>query len=270
MDRVTFSSRGGGLYVGGSSSAPGGTGVMTVSNGGQLSVAGTMMVYSNGTVNINGGGAAVGGLSISGGGVVNVNASLAINFGSPGNDPINTIVGYLQSGFNGGAWTGTSGIASTSAAAGGRVTTLGYLDGNVDTTDSAEVAPNQILVKYTLVGDANLDGIVNFTDFAIVLKNFAQPGTDWAEGNFEYAANSPSIQGTNFNDFADVLKNFLQPLPGGGGAETIGGTVEPLTTTVQIVPTTPALPEPTSLSLLAAGAGGLLRRRRRSRPPRHG
>jgi len=261
---------GGGLIVpnvdvGGSNSGAGATGVMTVSNTGQLSVAETMEVYGSGRVNINGGSASVGGLAITGGGVVNVNASLAINYGSPANDPINTIVGYLQNGYNGGAWTGTSAIVSTNAAAGGRVTTLGYLDGNIDTTDSAEVGPNQILVKYTLVGDANLDGIVNFTDFAIVLKNFAQPGRDWAEGNFEYAANSPSIQGTNFNDFADVLKNFLQPLPGGGGAEILGGTVEPLAATTQLQSTGVALPEPASLSLLAAGAGGLLRRKRRIR-----
>ena len=252
------------MYVGGSSSGAGGTGVMSISNTGQLSVAETMTVYNSGTVNVNGGSVTVGGLAISGG-IVNVNTSIAINFGAPANDPISTIVGYLQSGYNGGAWTGTSGILSTAAAAAGRITTLGYLDGNIDTTDSSEVGPNQILVKYTLVGDANLDGIVNFTDFAIVLKNFAQPGTDWAQGNFEYAANSPSIQGTNFNDFADVLKNFLQPLPGGGGGESLGGTTQGLSASAQILPTTPALPEPTSLSLLAAGAAGLLGRRRKTK-----
>jgi len=196
--------------------------------------------------------------------------ALAINFGSPASDPISTIVSELSAGYHGAtAWTGTSVsggvITSSTAAAGGKAVSVGYLDGNIDTTDSSEVAPNQILVKYTLTGDTNLDGIVNFTDFATVLKNFALPGTDWAEGNFTYNANSPSIQGTNFTDFADVLANFLQPLPGGGGGETIGGTVEPLTTTVQILPTTPALPEPTSLSLLAAGAAGLLRRRRKAK-----
>jgi len=259
------------VYVGGSSSGPGGAGVLTVSAAAHFSDSGTLTVYKKGSANISGASASVGGLSITGG-TVNVNTSIAINFASPSSDPINTIVSYLQSGYKGGAWTGTSGIISTNAAGSGRVTTLGYLDGNIDTTDRAQVAPNQILVKYTLVGDANLDGIVNFTDFAIVLKNFAQPGTDWAQGNFEYAANSPSIQATNFNDFADVLKNFLQPLPGGGGAQTIGGTVQPLTTAVQILPPVvsevepTSIPEPASLSLLAAGAAGLLARRRRRSP----
>jgi len=262
----------GGAYIGGSgpltSNVPGGTGNLTIGNSGQLSVTGPMVVYKNGRVNINGGSASVGGLTISSSGVMNVNASLAINYGSPANDPISTIVGYLTNGYSGAtAWTGTSTlsgvITSTSAAASGRVATLGYLDGNIDTADSAEVAPNQIVVKYTLVGDANLDGIVNFTDFATVLKNFDQAGTDWAQGNFEYASNSPSIAATNFNDFADVLKNFLQPLPGAGAGETLGGTSQPLAAAVQVHNAVAPLPEPTSLTLLAAAAAGLLGRRRR-------
>ena len=251
------------VYVGGSFMGPGGTGFLTVSNAGQLSVPGNFRVWSSGQANLDVPDTTVGNLSIVGKGIVNLNGALQINFDAPANDPISTIVGYLQTGYNGGTWTGTLGIISTNAAAGGRVTTLGYLDGNIDTTDSAVVGPNQILIKYTLVGDANLDGVVNFTDFAIVLKNFGQAGTDWAQGNFEYAANSPSIQGTNFNDFADVLKNFLQPLPGGGGAETIGDTIQPLATTIQVAAT--SLPEPTSLSLLAAGAVGLLRRTRKTK-----
>jgi len=87
------------------------------------------------------------------------------------------------------------------------------LIGNIDRPIARKVAPNQNMVKYTLVGDANLDGIVNFADFAVVLKNFAQRERTGRRANFEYAANSPSIQGTNFNDFADVLKNFLQAPP---------------------------------------------------------
>jgi len=238
------------VYVGGSSSGSGGTGILNVCKSGSLSDSGTVTVFSTGRVNIYGGSASVGGLAICTGGDVNVNASLAINFDCPADDPISTVVGYLQNGYNSGSWTGLSGIISTSAAAVGRAVTVGYLDGNVDTTDSAEVAPNQILVKYTLAGDANLDGIVNFSDFATVLKYFDQPGTDWAQGNFEYAANNPDVASTNFNDFADVLKNFLQPFPGAPAIE----------------PTVGQLPEPANLGLWIAGAAGLLwRRGRRAR-----
>jgi len=207
-------------------------------------------------------------LTISAGSTLDLtNNAIAISFGSPANDPISTIVTELKNGYANGAWTGTSPTAgvirSSTVATFGNSVSVGYLDGNIDTTDSAQVAPNQILVKYTLTGDANLDGIVNFTDFATVLKNFALPGTDWAQGDFTYNPNSPSTQGTNFTDFADVLKNFLQPLPGGGGAETIGGTVQPLSAGVQIQNTVAPLPEPASLSVVSCGAAMLLRRKRR-------
>jgi len=197
------------------------------------------------------------------------NNSLVINFGSSA-DPVNTIVSELAAGYSGtSAWTGTSGtsgvITSSTAAAGAKSVSVGYLDGNIDTTDSAQVGPNQILVKYTLTGDTNLDGIVNFTDFATVLKNFAQPGTDWAQGNFTYNPNSPSVQGTNFTDFADVLANFLAPFPGGVAGGTLGGTIQPLSAGVEIQNTFAPIPEPASLSILGVGAAGLLARRRRAK-----
>jgi len=254
------------VYVGGSTISAGGTGVLTVNNTGQLSVAGAMKVWNHGRANLNGTTAAVGSLSIVGNGIVNLNGSLTINFGAPANDSISTIVGYLQSGYNGGAWTGTSGIISTSAAATTGTATLGYLDGNIDTGLPA-VAPNQIVVKYALVGDANLDGVVNFADFASVLKNFGQPGTDWAQGNFTYNPNSPSIQGTNFTDFADVLKNFLQPFPGGGGGESLGGATISSEESAQIQTAVVQLPEPGAIGLgLCVAMGALARRRRRPEP----
>ena len=37
----------------------------------------------------------------------------------------------------------------------------------------------QIEVKYTLYGDANLDGVVNGTDFGILAANFGQQATAW-------------------------------------------------------------------------------------------
>jgi len=90
-------------------------------------------------------------------------------------------------------------------------------------------------------------------------------GTDWAEGNFEYAANSPSIASTNFNDFADVFKNFLQPFPGGGSGETLGAAIQNLSATVQTQNTATQLPEPAAFSWGILAAGGLLGRRRRNR-----
>jgi hypothetical protein len=237
---------------------------------GSISGSGGLTLASSATLKLSGSGiSTLSSLTLSSGASVDVgNGGMVINFGSPANDPISTIVGYLSNGYSAAtAWTGTSltgGVITSSAAAtGGKNVSVGYLDGNIDTSDSSEVAPNQILIKYTLTGDTNLDGFVNFTDFAVVLKNFAKPGTDWAEGNFTYNPNSPSVQGTNFTDFADVLANFLKPLPGGGAGETPGGTATGLSAAVQIQNTVTSLPEPTMLSLTAAGAAVLLARRRR-------
>jgi len=187
--------------------------------------------------------------------------AVAINYGSPGDSPIAQIAAALGTGYNSGTWTGT-GITSSAAAVPGAVKlSVGYADGNTDTGTTAQ--PNQVLIKYTLAGDANLDGVVNFADFAIVLKYFDQGGTDWSQGNFEYATTGAT---TNFNDFADVLRNFLQPIPGAGSSEALGNNVLPLgeAALVSVDLTGVQLPEPGAAVLGAVGALGLLSRRRQS------
>ena len=56
-------------------------------------------------------------------------------------------------------------------------------------------------------GDANLDGVVNFTDLNIVLTNYNQPG-DWSEGDF----NHDGV--VNFADLNIVLTNYNQSFAG--------------------------------------------------------
>jgi len=41
-------------------------------------------------------------------------------------------------------------------------------------------------VAYTLLGDANLDGLVNSTDFNILAANFGQSINGWDQGDFNY------------------------------------------------------------------------------------
>ncbi len=245
------------LYVGGSFMGSGGTGVLTVSNFGQLAVAGTMRIWNTGRANLDAPNTTVGNLSIYENGIVNLNGALTINYGSPATDPVSAIVGYLQSGYNGGKWTGMAGIISTSAQnQSGPALSVGYADGNTDTGTPA--GSNQIVVKYTLAGDANLDGLVNFADLVAVVQNFNKGGTDWAHGNFGYGSL------TNFVDLVAVVQNFNKILtPAGSSGETDGGTMIPLGTSESIESTDVQLPEPSASAIVVCAAGLLGGKRRR-------
>jgi hypothetical protein len=77
---------------------------------------------------------------------------------------------------------------------------LGYADGSSDLGTAA--APGQVLIKYTLAGDANLDGTVNLTDLLDLLNSYALSGRDWAEGDFNY-------DGTvNLTDLLTLLNSY--------------------------------------------------------------
>jgi hypothetical protein len=176
------------------------------------------------------------------------NNSLAINYGAA-TDPVSTVAGYVKSGYNGGTWTGT-GIASSVASGNPSALAVGYADGNTDAGTAA--GPNQIVVKYTLAGDTNLDGLVSFQDLVNVVQNFNKAGTDWAQGNFLFAGS------TSFADLVTVVQNFNKVLtPAGSSWETIGGS-----RIGTVGPTDAQLPEP-GIGVLGILATGLMMRRRR-------
>src|SRR5262249_15997067 len=59
-----------------------------------------------------------------------------------------------------------------------------------------------VLIRYTLYGDANLDGVVNALDFNAVANNFGTGGKFWSQGDFNY-------DGTvNTLDFTALAGNF--------------------------------------------------------------
>jgi hypothetical protein len=57
-------------------------------------------------------------------------------------------------------------------------------------------------VKYTLLGDADLNGIVNGIDFGILAANFNKGVTGWDQGDFDYTNIVNGI------DFGDLAANF--------------------------------------------------------------
>jgi autotransporter-associated beta strand protein len=228
----------------GSSGAPVVAGKITGS--GQLTVGGTSAGFLK--LAAGSGASSQASVSISPGSTLDItNNTLAINFGSPTVDPVATVASALISGYAGGTWTGT-GITSSSAAIGGSpAPSVGYADGN---TDLGTVAgANQILIKYTLAGDANLDGFVNVQDLVAVVQNFGKAGKDWSQGNFTY---SP-VGAVTFADLVIVVQNLNK---------TFGGNPVGQAAAIQIQGDAVQVPEPGIMMLTPAAALLLARRRK--------
>ena len=160
-------------------------------------------------------------LSIATTGVLDVtNNEMIIHYGA-GPDPTGVIAGYIKSGYNNGAWNGP-GVISTTAQTptNGLIYALGYADGKDGKV--AGLVSGQIEVKYTLAGDANLDGLVNSADFTILSANFNQPVTGWDQGDFNYDglvnAADFTLLAANFNRERQYCRrwNFDGRRPGSG------------------------------------------------------
>ncbi len=112
----------------------------------------------------------------------------------------------LQRGYHNGAWDGP-GITSTSATNdASHNTALGYLD-NADGSYAKflgePVGISSLIVRYTLYGDANLDGVVDFADLVRVAQNYSRTGTgEWYLGDFNYDGD------VGFADLVKVAQNY--------------------------------------------------------------
>jgi hypothetical protein len=114
-------------------------------------------------------------------------STVYISYGS--SDPFVAILGYIRNGYNNGAWNGTptstTGVITSSAALNStnHNTAVGYADWADGRAVDAQ--PNTIELKYTLYGDANLDGAANSEDVQRLLTAFNSSGV-WDQGDFNY------------------------------------------------------------------------------------
>jgi hypothetical protein len=112
---------------------------------------------------------------------------------------------WIRIGRNNGSWTGTTGVISTAARNDPtHATTLGLLAGaqykqlygSTATFDGESFGNNAALVKYTYYGDTDLNGVINFDDYARIDAGFNNHGNTWFQGDFNYDAV------VNFDDYA--------------------------------------------------------------------
>jgi hypothetical protein len=118
--------------------------------------------------------------------------------------PISQIRRFLSKGYNNGDWNGVGLSSSAAAQAASENTALGFMQ-----------VGSEVVVLYTLYGDANLSGGVNINDFSILAANFNEQA-DWFDGDFNYDGS------TGITDFALLAANFNQIL---SAAPSAGQTV---------------------------------------------
>jgi hypothetical protein len=167
-----------------------------------------------------------------------------------------------MTGYNGGDWKGTTGITSSSINS---LTGVGYAlasdvlpFANGATTDKfmgATVDKSSVLARYTLSGDLNLDGVVDFIDLARLAQSYnVTDGTrNWSTGDLNFDGN------TDFLDLAKMAQNYntalpSSPIPGASAAFE-----------ADLARAFASVPEPGVTGLLGLCGAALCTRRRRRR-----
>ena len=114
------------------------------------------------------------------------------------------------------------------------------------------VGANDVLVRYTLLGDGNLDGVVDTVDFSLFQAGYlgAVPYTSWAFGDYDYNGIVDSV------DFSLFQAGYFYV-----GTLDAGITDFAVAHGLSLDPA--VIPEPAVLSVICL-AGGVLRRRRRA------
>jgi hypothetical protein len=179
-----------------------------------------------------------------------------------GSPTLSTVRGLIISGRNNGAWNG-HGITSSTAAANSQGAVgyalagdvLPFVNGTTDTFLGLTVDKSSVLTRYTLAGDVNLDGSVDFLDLAKLAQsyNVTDGSREWATGDFNYDGS------TDFLDLAKLAQNYNTALP---SAPIPGASVD---FNNDLARAFAAVPEPSGAIWVFLAAGGLGRRLRRRR-----
>jgi len=144
-------------------------------------------MHLNGTFTVNG----LQGANPLAGTTVEIGKS-TVYFNYSGANPVAAIKSALVGGYNGGAWNGgawngssANGVITSSAARGNlsHNTAIGWADSGDGT--GVNTVSNSVEIRYTLLGDVNLDGAVNITDVNALVPHYNSSGA-WTAGDFNY------------------------------------------------------------------------------------
>jgi autotransporter-associated beta strand protein len=181
------------------------------------------------------------------------------------NSTLSAVQAQVAKGFNAGTWTGTGGINSSSAAGDAtHLTTIGYAsNGTLNLTNFKGVTgldSNDVLVKYTYYGDADLSGSVTLDDFTLFLHGYQGGGTTWFVGDFNYNGV------VTLDDFTQFLYGYQnQGAPLSALEQAVNSSDASPAQIAAMIAAVQAVPEPDCVAVMAvAYTGFMLSRRRRA------
>jgi len=181
------------------------------------------------------------------------------------NTPLSVASAQVTLGYNHGNWNGfnaTTGTINSSVAANDahHLTAVGVAT-ELTSFLGSTVSPSDVLVRYTICGDTDLDFDITSADYARIDNGYKNHLTGWANGDFNYDGV------VNYEDYA--LADAACDIADGGQSDALAHYEIPLhayefgqpyvTALLALDPTAP-IPEPNALAFLTFGAIAALRR----------
>jgi len=254
----------------------------------QMAAIGNQTIYVGAASGGGGGLQMAGGTNAWGGTIDLTNNAMVVSYASAAGAQVGlaAITNMIKQGSNGGAWNVTGGITSSSAAAAyishgnTEYAALGVALGSQLVNDPGQtwqgeaLSANTVVVMYTTVGDATMDGTVTLDDYLQIDRGYLEHLSGWANGDFNYDG-SVSYLDYALIDSAYAAQGGPQASAeialhsaefGASYVAALGSLENGLPPGLSLGAT--AVPEPASLAMLALGTGMLLRRGRGMRSGR--
>jgi autotransporter-associated beta strand protein len=184
------------------------------------------------------------------------------------NGNLATLTNQVKTGFNsaaGGNWKGNGITSSTAAVDPTHLTALGIIQNTsaqgqalygtaapLGTFDNYNPAATAVLIKYTYVGDGNLDGKIDGSDYSLIDNGYLNHLTGWFNGDFNYDG---IVDGSDYTLIDNAYNTQASTLAAIDAQATAS-------LTSNLSPPT-SVPEPSMLALLSLSSIYCKRRSRR-------